>query len=222
MTDEDRTKKIEVQIADTGIGIRPELIPTMFEKFRQGDGSATREYGGTGIGLTIVKSFIQMLGGTVDVKSVVAKGSQFTITIPHLEVEKTESEEKPEVALINKENILVVLIEADAHIARLFKTYLVQDGYNVLALSSGKEALDEITRLNPNIICLNPILPDINGWELLKKIKSHESSLHIPTIIVTVVDNRARGKKLGAADYLIMPVQRNVFLKAIQKNLSRT
>lgn len=220
--DADENRIIEIDVADTGIGIRPELESTIFDKFRQGDGSATREFGGTGIGLTIVKSFTELLGGTVQVKSAVGKGSQFIVRIPHQDVEKEVEEPiDQEEITFNKENMLIVLIEADTHIAKLLKTYLVQDGYNALALNSGAEAIEQISRLNPNVICLNPKLPDMNGWELMKKIRTNPESSSIPVIIVAGFDNRKLAKKLGASDYHVMPVKRNLFLNSIQRILSR-
>lgn len=220
----DGQEKIQIEVADTGIGLRPELLSTIFEKFRQGDGSATREHGGTGIGLTIVKSFVEQHGGKVDVKSVVGKGSIFIVTIPHHEVETQQNTDSLSIeqSKINKQNILIVLIEADLNITKLLKTYLIQDGFNALALSSGQEALDQLNRLNPDIICLNPKLPDLNGWEVMKRIKHSKTLSHIPIVVVTVMDNRSFGRKMGAADFLIMPVKKTTFLKSINSVLSRS
>jgi len=222
-SNDEKEDQLQIQVADTGIGIRPELLATIFDNFRQGDGSATREHGGTGIGLTIVKSFTELHGGFVDIKSMVGKGTQATVTIP---LRKLDTEHESDQAwdqigtTTSKENMLVVLIESDQHISKLLKTFLVQDGYNVLALSSGREALEQIQRLNPNIICLNPILTDFNGWELLKRIKEQSETARIPVIIVTVLEKRKLAKKLGANDYIVMPVGKNNFVDTIQKNLS--
>ncbi|MBN2382395.1 hybrid sensor histidine kinase/response regulator [bacterium] len=220
---DDQENMLEIQVADTGIGIRPELLDNIFDKFRQGDGSATREYGGTGIGLTIVKSFTELHGGQVEVKSVVGKGTQFAITIPHRVLDTEEQMEQPveqAVTATVKDNILLVLIEPDQHISKLLKTYLVQDGYNVLAISSGREALEQIQRLKPSLICLNPVLSDINGWELLKKLKGQPETSTIPVIIVTVLEKRKLAKKCGADDYIILPVRKNKFVETIVKTLS--
>jgi len=226
-TSENDVDQIEVQIADTGIGIRPEFLATMFEKFRQGDGSATREYGGTGIGLTIVKSFTEMHEGTIEVKSVVGKGTQFTITIPHRVLESSDTvsdtvlhSTEQSLAPASPEKILVVIIESDLYISKLLKTYLVQDGYNVLALSAGKESFEQIQHLKPHAICLNPVLPDINGWELLKRLKEHSDTGHIPVVIVSVLEKRKFAHKLGANDYIVLPVSKSKFIETIQKNLS--
>jgi len=172
--------------------------------------------------LTIVKSFTELHGGSVDVKSVVGKGSLFTVQFPNNEVENQGYEEGVTTDLtVNKANTLIVLIEPDSHISKLLKTYLVQDGYNALALDSGSEALEQINRLNPTVICLNPNLPDMNGWELMKRIKRNETTARIPIVIVTVIDNRSFGKKMGAADFLVMPIQRDAFLSSIRRLVSK-
>lgn len=212
-------ENIKVSITDTGIGIPDEMIPFIFDEFRQADGSSSRQYEGTGLGLAIARKLINILGGKINAKSNFGNGSVFSITIPINWVEKFpdkfagDSNEHDEYQL--KKTILVV--EDDPEIAKEISRFLTELGYNTITANSGLEAIKMAERYRPFAITLDVIMPEMDGWEVLEKIKNKEKTKNIPVIIISVSDDKETGFALGAVGFINKPVKKDQLLSEITK-----
>jgi len=198
---------VYISVSDQGIGMTEAQIKKLFDPFTQADKSTTRKYGGTGLGLTITKRFAEMMGGTIQVKSEYGQGSEFTIRIP-------TNIGTPILGDLSKiphadENNQILVIDDDPMTCELLSEHLRNLNYEVHIAHSGEQGLKLAKQVNPYAITLDIQMPDIDGWTVLSTLKTDEELAHIPVIITSMVENRRFGYALGAADYLVKPVEKN-------------
>jgi len=217
--------RIMLAVADSGIGIAPEKIDSLFEEFTQADESTTRVYGGTGLGLSISRRFCHMMGGDITVESVPGEGTTFTIDLPAkvdaLEAARSAAEDKDGIAAgaeehkqsvtVSNGGILVIDDEEDAR--DLLRRTFEKDGYRVLMAKDGKSGIEIARRMQPALITLDVMMPQFDGWAVLRTLKSDPDLRDIPVIMVSIVKDKAMGYTLGAAEYLSKPVDRDRLLK---------
>ncbi|OQW94124.1 MAG: hypothetical protein BWK79_07495 [Beggiatoa sp. IS2] len=204
---------IDFQISDTGIGMTPDQQQKIFEAFTQADASTTRKYGGTGLGLVITKRFAEMMGGTVSVESQFGHGSTFHVRLPvEVEVDPAYRREATvgDILLADGSESgqgTILVIDDDQTVRDLFHSYLTKLGYKVAVSSGGDEGLRLARKLKPDAITLDVMMPGMDGWMVLKALKADPDLATIPVIMV--VEDRRVGYSLGAAEYLIKPVNRD-------------
>ncbi len=201
------------QVSDTGIGITPEQMGRLFEAFSQADSSTTRLYGGTGLGLNITRKFCQMLGGDVTVESEPGKGSTFTIKLPAVMAGKPEITEKAgekELAVTPRRagQKLVLVIDDDRTSRDLILRHLAREGFATVVAEGGKEGLQCAREHAPDIITLDIMMPEMDGWAVLAALKAEPQLRGIPVIMHTIVDQKEMAFALGVSDYLMKPVNR--------------
>jgi signal transduction histidine kinase/CheY-like chemotaxis protein len=206
---------IVISVADTGIGLTAEQKGRLFQDFVQADPSTTRKYGGTGLGLAISRRFCQMMGGDITVESELGQGSTFTIRLP---AEATSPQ-----APVLPRNLqpttrgtttrapdhrapLILVIDDDDSVRKVTTHFLAREGFSVTTASGGREGLRLARELQPAAITLDLIMPDLDGWTVLAAIKGDPTTAGIPVILMTIVDEKNRGYSLGAADYMVKPV----------------
>ena len=222
---------IRFRVKDTGIGISAKQQEKLFQEFSQADATISRKYGGTGLGLAISHRFVQMMKGRIGVESQAGHGSTFTVYLPAqvtLDVAETaqiegvganvagSAQRKPEVDT-------VLVIDDDPAVRDLMSRFLTKSGFRAVAAADGGEGLRLAREVNPLVITLDVIMPEYDGWDVLRKLKSDPRLAQIPVIMVTVVDNQAMGLDLGASNYLIKPVDRDRLAVLIEKHrLART
>ena len=193
-------------VQDTGIGMTGEQQLGLFRPFTQADGSTTRRYGGTGLGLTISQLFCQMMGGYIEVESQVGRGSTFSFALPVIDPHAVvDGFARTGLALPPKARVLVV--DDEPMIRDLLAYYLGQEGYEVTTAANGQEALTLARTALPDTIILDIFMPIMDGWGVLTALKQDPDLRHIPVILATVDDNRQKGIALGATDYLTKPIQ---------------
>ena len=195
ITAEEIGQSVRIMVSDTGIGIDREHITHIFDEFRQADGSNSRKYGGTGLGLAIAKKYAEMLGGSIDVESIRGKGSKFTLNLPlqyssiQENIENYVAQMKPEkssfVGEVNASGKTILLVEDTEAIIIQMKDMLVQQGYNIMVARNGNEALQQIEHQIPDAMILDLMMPEVDGFEVLKRIRSQEKTDHLPVIILT-------------------------------------
>jgi signal transduction histidine kinase/DNA-binding response OmpR family regulator len=205
--------KLEFAVADEGIGIPQDKLAVVFEEFSQADGSTTRNFGGTGLGLAITRSFCQMMAGNIDVKSVQGIGSTFTITLPEVVVLENASAgeadaEEPAPESSDRTRPTVLVVDDDPNAVDLITRTLHAANFRVVATNDGQEALDLAHRIVPAAITLDVIMPGMDGWSVLRALKSDAATSHIPVIMATMLDDKEIGTALGATDFLTKPIDR--------------
>ncbi|QDG50562.1 response regulator [Persicimonas caeni] len=208
--------KVVCEIEDTGVGMSQEQLAKIFEAFTQADASTTREFGGTGLGLTITRHFCALLEGEIDVESTLGEGSTFTVRLaanlgagdleqPDADVPQTLEEiSRP----ADPDSQTVLVIDDDATMRDLLRRVLEREGFAVASAASGSEGLLLAEQLQPDVITLDVMMPSMDGWTLLSKLKEHPELADIPVIMVTMVAESARGYALGADHYMVKPVDR--------------
>jgi CheY-like chemotaxis protein len=218
--------QVAIAVADTGIGIPPDQLELVFEEFRQVDSSSTRQYGGTGLGLSISRRLAQLLGGDITLASTPGVGSTFTLTVPlrhaaapeaPVELPVGAATEAPEPAARAAGGRLVLAIDDDPDVILLLKENLADAGYRVVGAGSGAEGLRLARELKPSAITLDIIMPDADGWQVLHGLKADPATRDIPVLLLSVVDQKDLGFRLGAADYLLKPFERDELIAALQR-----
>jgi len=204
---------ITTAVADTGIGMTPEQVGRLFQEFMQADASTTRKYGGTGLGLAISRRFCQMMGGDITVDSEVGRGSTFTIRLPAevlaaQPVPLARSAPAPRAPAPAGATAVVLVVDDDPTVRDMTERFLTREGFSVVTADGGREGLRLTRELHPAAITLDVIMPDLDGWTVLAAIKGDPTLADIPVILMTVMDEKNRGYSLGAADYMVKPVDR--------------
>jgi CheY-like chemotaxis protein/anti-sigma regulatory factor (Ser/Thr protein kinase) len=218
-----------LSVSDTGIGIAPEAQERIFGEFQQADSSTTRQYGGTGLGLAISRQLARLLGGDLRVTSRDGYGSTFSLNLP-LQYNATTSVSQPaatsatikEAALPKSSDQPVVLvIDDNLDVHHLLEENLNEAGYQVVSAFDGDEGMSKARQLMPFAIILDIIMPRKDGWQVLYELKADAQTRQIPVILLTIVDKRALGYRLGASDYLVKPLNDEAIL-AVLNRLART
>jgi signal transduction histidine kinase/FixJ family two-component response regulator len=220
---------VSFKVADTGIGMSEEQINKLFQAFTQADASTTRKYGGTGLGLALSHRLCHLMGGEISAVSEPGIGSTFTIRIPAIiGGENAESdmraafaeEEFQSAALVADATdwlgSLVLVIADDPAVCDLMTRSLSVEGFLVETTSSAADGQRRAREIRPDVIVLDVVMPHLNGLDVLVALKSDPYLANIPVIILTVIDEKDRALALGAADYLLKPIERRCLIELLQ------
>jgi DNA-binding response OmpR family regulator len=207
-------------VRDSGIGIRGEQLGMIFDRFRQVDGSTTREAGGAGLGLSIVQELAKRLGGVVDVTSTFGEGSTFGVVLPFTLPEAdrpgpTAARGRDAPGPDDPGRPLILVVEDDEDHALLLESTLSAAGYRVAVAHDGTSGLELVRDLAPSAVILDIMMPSIDGWRVLQSMKADPQTADIPVIVCSIVDNRPLGYQLGASDYLVKPVEPSRLLESL-------
>ncbi len=213
-------KMLLFSISDTGIGISDEDKKIIFEEFRQIDGTTTRKYSGTGLGLAISKKILDLLGGKIWVASIEGEGSVFSFTIPvKYEQEKRKTEVMPVNVEVLRKNIKnpVLVIDDDPEVRYTIGQYLISKGYEVIFAENGETGIKLAISKQPFAITLDLLLPNKDGWSILKELKENFSTKDIPVILISIIGDKNLGYGLGAFEYFVKPISAEKLLTAFSK-----
>jgi len=211
-------EQILFRVSDSGIGMTPEQMGKLFQAFSQADASTTRKFGGTGLGLLITKRFSEMMGGDIAVESEYEKGTTFTIRLPaKVAVLKTETSSDPKSVPPVDDAATVLVIDDDPSVRDMMKRFLGKEGFQVETVASGEDGLKFAGELHPDAITLDVMMPGMDGWAVLTKLKSDPELADIPVIMLTIVDDKNMGYALGASDYMTKPIDKNRLVSVLMK-----
>jgi signal transduction histidine kinase/ActR/RegA family two-component response regulator len=201
-------EQVVIQVIDSGVGIPTDDQERIFDSFQQAGRSASRVEG-TGLGLTLCKRIVELHGGRIAVESVEGAGSTFTVRLPLRAEERTAEPKRP------GRDPSVLVIEDDPSSVDLVHAYLAGSGYEVLVARNGVDGLAAVRREQPDAVILDIQLPGLDGWDVLSTLKAEPETARIPVVVISVLDERARGALHGAAAYLVKPVSRDDVLSAL-------
>ena len=232
---------IAISVNDTGIGIPADKFQKIFNAFEQVDSGTSRQYGGTGLGLAISARIVELLGGIIDLRSQEGHGSTFTVLIPETAETSAPAIERdqaapeasytrapvthallPEAIEDDREDLMpddkvILIVEDDPIFARILADMVHRKGYRVLAAAEGETALQLSQRFKPAGILLDVMLPGMDGWTVIERLKSDNATRHIPVHFISAVDEAHRGRELGAVGFLTKPVSREAINGAFER-----
>ena len=202
----DSEEFLKIEVRDTGIGMTEEQMDKLFSSFTQADSSTTRKYGGTGLGLSISRQLANMMGGELMVMSEVGLGSTFTALLPTdsrgiIEDEelsgapvRTKAVQQELVSQSAEKKVLV--IDDDPIVRDLMKNHLENDGFEVLLAEGGKEGIHLARTEKPSVITLDILMPEMDGWSVLRTLKADPETENIPVVMASILDEQKQGLAL--------------------------
>jgi len=236
----EKNRTITLAVQDTGIGIAEEDLPRLFKPFVQLDNRLTRQYEGTGLGLSLVLRLAEAHQGSVTVQSKRGEGSRFSVTLPWPddladEDSQTSYPGRPDQASlsaavdkgegVSKNAHLdvdrVLLIEDSLSTSMQITRYLSRSGIRLERHPRGVGALEKAIQLHPDVILLDILLPDQEGWDVLRALKNHSATKNIPVVIVSVLNDPNQARDLGAAAMLVKPVNRDRLIATLHQVTQR-
>jgi signal transduction histidine kinase/CheY-like chemotaxis protein len=206
-------REVILEVSDTGIGMTPEQMGKLFEPFSQAETSTSKKYGGTGLGLAITRRFCALMGGDVTVASEPGRGTTFTARLPvdvgePLSAASAAESEEPAVVHARRGAGTVLVIDDDPAARAITRRVLEREGYVVEEAADGETGLRRAQELRPDLITLDILMPVMDGWAVLTRLKADPALAHTPVILQTIVEDRNMGFTLGAAEYLTKPIER--------------
>ena len=223
----DKTAKLTIDVGDTGIGIAEDKLSNIFEKFSQADGSTTREYGGTGLGLTISSNLAHLMKGDITAVSELGKGSTFTFTC---ELGVVENVAKPTAERPPNISGNILLIDDITLNHDILKEQLNSESCKCISVESARKGLAVLAKakdknINIDLIIVDYQMPEMTGEDFIRIAKTHNDYAHIPILLFSSVDNdelKQRMKKLGVDGYLTKPARYQQLLRAVSKTILKS
>ena len=200
---------LAVAVEDTGIGMTPEQLRRLFERFTQADETTTRKFGGTGLGLALSRAFARLLGGDITVTSTQGEGTCFTLRVPAVAPLREVAEvADPDLEGDQTDAVrdLVLVIDDDASQRELLSRFLGKQNFATRTAGDARGGLALARALKPRVILLDVMLPDQDGWSVLNALKAGPDTADIPVVMVSFVAEPGLSAALGAADAVMKPI----------------
>ena len=234
---------LEFTVIDTGIGISDDQQKALFTKFTQATPMINSKYGGTGLGLSLSRNLCRLMGGDITVQSVAGKGAKFTIRIPSDVQIATDTEAASQVAATDAEHVVVnadadaqtraptigpktktadqynkrvLIVDDDRSFLELADRMLRKEGFTAICTDTPRSALQLARTMKPDVILLDILMPEFDGWQVLNALKADPNTTQIPVVILSVTDERKRAIDLGAHSVLARPTDRNELIACIK------
>ncbi len=200
---------LEFRVADTGIGMSEEQLGRLFQRFAQADESTTRNFGGTGLGLALTRAFCRLLGGEITVESQPGQGTAFTMRLPAIMPEQhplQDGEAHAPAATADGKHVVLV-VDDDPAQRELLTRFLQREGFAVRTAADGRAGLEMARNIRPRAILLDVMMPQMDGWSVLRALKADPELAAIPVVMASFVHEPGLASVLGAADYVVKPVE---------------
>ncbi len=227
---------VVVSIIDTGSGIAPENCDKVFEKFKQVGDTLTDKPQGTGLGLPICAQIVEHHQGRIWVESELGKGSTFRFTLPvqsetrdyiqridlkSLLKQLTPAQNLASIPVVNSTAKTILIVDDEAPIRELLRQHLEAEGYHIEEAQDGREAIGRVKQVAPDLIILDVMMPDVNGFDVAAVIKNDPLTMGIPIMILSIVEHQERGQQIGVDSYLTKPINAEELLQVVRQLLSQ-
>jgi signal transduction histidine kinase/DNA-binding response OmpR family regulator len=226
---------IAVSVVDTGMGISAADQPKVFEKFKQVGDTLTDKPKGTGLGLPICREIVEHHGGRIWVESEPGKGSTFSFVVPvklassartaPVSLEALVRELRQQIGVSDARAAghqpSILAVDDDPHIRALLAQEFAEAGYRLRLAADGREALAEVRRARPDLVILDVMMPEINGFDVAAVLKNDPQTMDIPIIILSIVEDRTRGFRLGIDRYLSKPIDTAALFREVSALLEQ-
>ena len=221
-------KEIVVSVIDTGMGISEADRSMVFDKFKQVGDTLTDKPKGTGLGLPICREIIEHHGGRIWVESKIGKGSTFSFTLPVIAQGAETGQLLDLGSLVRKlkdsaaitpapsgQHQTILVVDDEAHIRSLLEQELSEAGYKVRLAENGRRAIEEIRRERPDLVILDVMMPEMNGFDVAAVLKNDPKTMDIPILILSIVQDKERGFRLGIDRYLTKPIDTEALFREV-------
>jgi two-component system sensor histidine kinase/response regulator len=226
VTDSRTHMPVRIDVEDTGIGIPEDKQGLIFQAFQQAEAGTARKYGGTGLGLTISQALCQLMGYRIEVKSEVGKGSTFSVCVT------SSPEAPPKIPIVPTMKVLpaaiteaemkgkLVLVIDDELDSRTLLSHMIEEfGCQVISANSGEQGLRMAREFHPHLITVDLMMPHMDGWQVIRSLKSDPELRDIPVVVVSIVAGENEGGIIGAVDVLQKPVIRDDLLATLRRSI---
>ncbi|MFO8102147.1 MAG: PAS domain S-box protein [Dehalococcoidia bacterium] len=221
-------EKVQVSVTDEGRGIAPEDQELIFEKFTQVGDTLRDKPTGTGLGLPICKEIIEHYNGEIWVESDIGEGSTFSFSLPVMLKTAGEDGTIPDLTKEETEKVKVegkkvgdtiLVVDDETNIRRFLRYELTMKGYQVIEASNGKEAIALVKKHHPDLITMDVVMPDLDGFQVASELKSDPETRNIPIIMVSVMEDKQQALSVGASDYVTKPFGGDAILEKVTRLL---
>jgi signal transduction histidine kinase/CheY-like chemotaxis protein len=214
-------EELVLVVRDNGIGIAQEHLSRLFHNFSQADSSIGGKYGGAGLGLSLSQRLCRLMGGRIAVESEAGVGSTFTIRVPTQAAGAAAAAPPPLRAregAAASAGAVALVIDDDPAVRDLAERFLTKEGYRSVLAATAEQGLDLAREMRPDVIILDVLLPGRDGFEALRRLKDDPELRDIPVVMLTMLDDKRRALALGAADFLVKPVERLTLVEAVNRS----
>ncbi|WP_237478765.1 hybrid sensor histidine kinase/response regulator [Lichenibacterium dinghuense] len=216
---------VAFEVEDSGIGMTPEQVGRLFQRFTQADESTTRQFGGTGLGLAITRAFARKLGGDVSVRSEPGRGSCFRLELAAqvrsddggAAAVSLQPEPAPPGAPAAEAGARILVVDDDAAARDLLARFLKREGFAVTGAADGQAGLTLARALRPQAILLDVEMPKMDGWSVLHALRQDPALVDTPVVMVSVKNEQSLAYALGATDYLLKPVDWDRLKRVVER-----
>ncbi len=228
-----RAAHIEISVSDTGVGIEPAMREEVFEKFRQAGDTLTNKPRGTGLGLPICRQIITHHGGRIWIDDEYSQGTRVRLTLPlgqaaTTRIESTGLQElmrrvarRVEETPVSTGQKRILVVDDDPRLRELLRQQLEESGFEVREASNGLEAIAEIKRDRPDLVILDVMMPELTGFDVAAMLRNDPATQDLPIIILSIIEDKDRGYRLGVDGYLTKPADPDQLLTEIRTQLSQ-